>query len=83
MGDRDVDEEDEIEIRQAPRAPTEGVRIIGAEEAQTAIETGQAAGKRPDDELRFGDVPPPPEQQRAIEEAASRAMRSRGTRSRR
>ena len=61
MGDRDVDEEDEIEIRQAPRAPTEGVRIIGAEEAQAAIETGQAAGKRPDDELRFGDVPPPPE----------------------
>jgi phosphatidate cytidylyltransferase len=62
MGDRDVDEEDEIEVRQAPpRAPTEGVRIIGAEEAQVAIETGQAAGKRPDDELRFGDVPPPPE----------------------
>jgi len=44
VGDRDVDEEDEIEIRQAPRAPTEGVRIIGAEEAQAAIETGQAAG---------------------------------------
>ena len=61
MGDRDVDEEDEIEVRHTPRAPTEGVRIIGAEEAQAAIETGQAAGKRPDDELRFGDVPPSPE----------------------
>ena len=61
MGDRDVDQEDEIEVRQAPRPPSEGVRIIGAEEAQAAIETGQAAGKRPDDELRFGDVPPSPE----------------------
>ena len=61
MGDRDVDEEDEIEVRQTPRPPTEGVRIIGAEEAQAAIETGQAAGKRPDDEPRFGDVPPSPE----------------------
>ena len=64
MGDRDVDEEDEIEVRHTPRAPTEGVRIIGAEEAQAAIETGQAAGKRPDDELRFGDVPPSPEEPR-------------------
>ena len=61
MGDRDVDQEDEIEVRQAPRPPSEGVRIIGAEEAQAAIETGQAAGKRPDDEPRFGDVPPSPE----------------------
>jgi phosphatidate cytidylyltransferase len=61
VGDRDVDEQDEIDVRQAPRPPTEGVRIIGAEEAQVAIETGQAAGKLPDDELRFGDVPPAPE----------------------
>src|SRR6185503_563426 len=61
VGDRDVDQEDEIEVRQAPRPPSEGVRIIGAEEAQAAIETGQAAGKRPDDEPRFGDVPPSPE----------------------
>ncbi|MGH9078117.1 MAG: hypothetical protein ACRDY0_11830, partial [Acidimicrobiales bacterium] len=42
------------------RPPAEGVRIIGAEEAQAALEAGQAAGRRPDDELRFGDVPPAP-----------------------
>ena len=62
MSERDTtDQEDEIEIRHTPRAPTEGVRIIGAEEAQAAIDAGQAAGKRPDDEPRFGDVPPSPE----------------------
>jgi phosphatidate cytidylyltransferase len=40
------------------RPPAEGVRIIGAEEAQAALETGQAAPRLGDDELRFGDVPP-------------------------
>ena len=44
----------------APRTPAEGVRIIGAEEAAAAIETGSATGRRPDDAPRFGDVPPPP-----------------------
>jgi len=39
---------------------SEGVRIINAEEAQAALETGEAAGRRPEDELRFGDVPPQP-----------------------
>ncbi len=42
------------------RQPAEGVRIIRAEEAQAALETGEAAGRRPDDQLRFGDVPPVP-----------------------
>jgi phosphatidate cytidylyltransferase len=56
-----VDQEDDIQVVRGRRPPTEGVRIIGAEEAQAAIETGQAAGKRPDDEPRFGDVPPSPE----------------------
>jgi phosphatidate cytidylyltransferase len=42
------------------RRPAEGVRIIRAEEAQAALDAGEAAGKRPDDELRFGDVPPAP-----------------------
>ncbi|MBV8159442.1 MAG: phosphatidate cytidylyltransferase, partial [Acidimicrobiia bacterium] len=37
------------------------VRIIGADEAAAAIEAGQAAGRRPDDAPRFGDVPPAPE----------------------
>ena len=42
------------------RRPAEGVRIIRAEEAQAALDAGEAAGRRPDDELRFGDVPPAP-----------------------
>jgi len=44
-----------------PRQQAEGVRIIRAEEAQAALDTGLAAGRRPEDEPRFGDVPPPPE----------------------
>lgn len=43
------------------RQPAEGVRIIKAEEAQAALEAGEAAGRRPDDQLRFGDVPPAPQ----------------------
>lgn len=46
--------------RSADRRSGEGVRIIGAEEAQAALEAGAAAGRRADDELRFGDVPPAP-----------------------
>ncbi|HMC40980.1 MAG TPA: hypothetical protein VKI19_15045, partial [Acidimicrobiales bacterium] len=42
------------------RQPSEGVRIIKAEEAQAALDAGEAAGRRPDDQLRFGDVPPAP-----------------------
>src|ERR1700730_10298056 len=45
-----------------PKRPAaEGVRIIRAEEAQAALDAGQAAGRRPDDEPRFGDVPPAPQ----------------------
>jgi phosphatidate cytidylyltransferase len=50
---------DERKERQQ-RRPAEGVRIIGADEAQAAIDAGAAAGRRPDDEPRFGDVPPAP-----------------------
>ena len=46
---------------QQPRRPTEGVRIIGAEEAQAAIEAGHAAGRRPEDAPKYGDVPRQPE----------------------
>ncbi|HET6875246.1 MAG TPA: phosphatidate cytidylyltransferase [Acidimicrobiales bacterium] len=42
------------------RQPAEGVRIIRAEEAQAALDAGEAAGRRPDDQPRFGDVPPAP-----------------------
>jgi phosphatidate cytidylyltransferase len=43
------------------RRPSEGVRIIGAEEAQAAIDAGHAAGKRPEDAPKYGDVPRQPE----------------------
>ncbi len=46
--------------RSPQRRPSEGVRIIRADEAQAALDAGEAAGRRPDDELRFGDVPPAP-----------------------
>jgi phosphatidate cytidylyltransferase len=39
------------------RSPGEGVRIIGADEAARALEQGQAAGRRPSDAPRYGDVP--------------------------
>ena len=47
--------------RSSGRQPSEGVRIIRAEEAQAALDAGAAAGRRPDDELRFGDRPPAPQ----------------------
>jgi len=47
--------------RSPQRRPAEGVRIIPADEAQAALDAGEAAGRRPDDELRFGDVPPAPQ----------------------
>jgi phosphatidate cytidylyltransferase len=46
--------------RAPDRRAAEGVRIIGAEEAQKALDAGQAAGRRAEDELRYGDVPPAP-----------------------
>ncbi len=47
-------------IARGPRPPAEGVRIIGAEEAAAAIESGQASPRVPDDAPRFGDVPETP-----------------------
>ena len=55
----DYDDEAAEETRQ--RTSPEGVRIIGAEEAAAALEAGQAAGRRPDDAPRFGDVPERPQ----------------------
>jgi phosphatidate cytidylyltransferase len=54
-------ERSDIGGRTRGRQPAEGVRIIPAEEAQAAIDKGEAAGRRPDDELRYGDVPPAPQ----------------------
>ena len=57
----DYYDDDEDEPARPPRPAAEGVRIIGAEEAARALEEGQAAGRRPDDQPRFGDVPRAPE----------------------
>ena len=43
-----------------PKDPTEGVRIIGDDEAAEAIERGDVAPRRSDDEPRYGDRPPSP-----------------------
>ncbi len=40
--------------------PSEGVRIIGAEEAAEALERGDVAPRRGDDLPRYGDRPTPP-----------------------
>ncbi len=43
-----------------PSDPSEGVRIIGADEAAEAMERDDVAPRRTDDELRYGDRPPSP-----------------------
>lgn len=43
-----------------PTDPSEGVRIIGPDEAAEAIERGEVSPRRSDDELRYGDRPPSP-----------------------
>ncbi|GEM_PF-21149 len=45
----------------SPPSMPEGVRIIGAEEAQAAIDTGHASPRKAENEMRFGDVPPRPD----------------------
>ena len=61
-GDEHEDWEDDAPRPPTTRTPAEGVRIIGAEEAATALESGHAAGRQPDDAPRYGDVPAPPPQ---------------------
>lgn len=53
-------DDDPVERQARQRAPGEGVRIIGAEEAAAALEAGQVAGRRPEDAPRYGDVPARP-----------------------
>lgn len=43
-----------------PKDTTEGVRIIGAEEAAEALERGDVAPRRAEGQLGFGDRPEPP-----------------------
>jgi phosphatidate cytidylyltransferase len=58
-------EADEHEAEQEPARPgptaTEGVRILGAKEAQAALDGGQVARRLGGDAPRFGDVPPRPD----------------------
>lgn len=61
MDDQDEYGADDHDDPRPTRPTGETVRIIGAEEAATAIESGHAAGRQPDDAPRFGDVPPAPE----------------------
>jgi phosphatidate cytidylyltransferase len=56
----DDDPWSELGAGRGPRQPAEGVRIIGADEAAAAIESGSVASKMPEDAPRFGDVPPQP-----------------------
>ena len=48
-----------------PRPKGEGVRIIGAEEAAAALESGTVSPRQPDDAPRYGDRPAPPDTSRA------------------
>ena len=52
------DESTESEESKPPR--TEGVRIIGAEEAARAVDRDDVVQRRGEDEPKFGDVPEPP-----------------------
>src|SRR3954451_14674276 len=51
---------DDDEDERKAKDPTEGVRIIGAEEAAEAVERGDVAPRRAEGELRFGDRPEAP-----------------------
>jgi phosphatidate cytidylyltransferase len=54
----DYDDEDDDLRPTPPRAPGEGVRIIGAQEA--AAREAELQGRIPEDRPRYGDVPPQP-----------------------
>ena len=72
------DDDDQDEQPRNRSRSGEGVRIIGAEEAARALREGQAAGRRPEDAPRFGDVPkrpsgPPPAQRFPLPESVDPA----------
>src|SRR5687768_12769266 len=54
----DFDDDDDDVRPTPPRAPGEGVRIIGAQEA--AAREAELAGRLPEDMPKYGDVPPQP-----------------------
>jgi phosphatidate cytidylyltransferase len=62
--DRRDDELDEDEADRAPARPrgaSEGVRILGAEEAQAAMDAGTVGRRLSDHDTRYGDVPARPD----------------------
>jgi len=59
-----ADQEDE-HMSQPPRGPGEGIRIIGAEEASSAVEAGSGAPRRARD-VTPPPPPPPPSRQPAL-----------------
>lgn len=65
MADDDIDENGDEPVTEGPTRPRgEGVRIIGAEEAAAALESGSASRRQPEDAPRYGDRPAPPDTSR-------------------
>lgn len=60
-GDHNPEAHDDEGTRPSETTTPEGVRIIGAEEAQAALEGGQVSRRLGEDDLRYGDVPPRPD----------------------
>ena len=64
MADDEFDDTEEP-VSAGPQRPRgEGVRIIGAEEAAAALESGSASRRQPEDAPRYGDRPAPPDTSR-------------------
>ncbi|MGZ6995607.1 MAG: hypothetical protein ACXVIM_10370, partial [Acidimicrobiia bacterium] len=59
--DDELDEDSEERIAAPARTNPEGVRILGAEEAQAAMDAGTVGRRLGDQDTRYGDVPPKPD----------------------
>jgi phosphatidate cytidylyltransferase len=59
--DDELDEDDDERSRAPARTGSEGVRILGAEEAQAAIDAGTVGRRLSDHDTRYGDVPSRPD----------------------
>jgi phosphatidate cytidylyltransferase len=59
--DDELDEADDDRSRAPARTGSEGVRILGAEEAQAAIDAGTVGRRLSDRDTRYGDVPSRPD----------------------
>jgi phosphatidate cytidylyltransferase len=59
--DDELDEDDDERAGARARGTSEGVRILGAEEAQAAMDAGAVGRRLSDRDTRYGDVPPRPD----------------------